>query len=153
MILVNFTAARNLTGIHEEGDSVALSFSTTELVPSRKVSREVQKSIGGHRETLLYHSLRVWTVTTEPLTGADLESLMEFLDSVEGGETFDLEPWRDEEGPSLALDFLLPRLQVAEAVTCKMDSEGYSLSMLICDGTGPANAEYQVSFTAEEVPT
>lgn len=152
MIRVQYTAARELTGTHVEGDPVTLSFSPSELTPGREISRDVQKAIGGKTETLLHNALRTWSVTTGPLDGIEVDAMIEFVASVEGGEPFSFEPWRYETGPSLDLDFITPRLRVAEAITVKMSSEGYSLSRLIGVGTGGAEDYYTVNFTVKEAP-
>lgn len=152
MIRVQFTAARDLTGIHEEGDGVTLSFSCADCTPGRDVKRSQQTAIGGNVETLLHSSLRTWSVSTEPLAMSTLDAMQEFLASTEGGEAFSFEPWRYESGPSLDLDFITPRLRVAEAVTVTMTSEGYTLARLIGDGTGGADDWYQVNFTVKEHP-
>lgn len=152
MIRISFTAARDLTGSNAVGDSVVLSFSAAELTPGRDVSRSEQKAIGGSRETLLHCALRTWSVVTEPLSADTLDEMMEFLASVEGGEAFYFEPWRQETGPSLDLDFVTPRLRMAESPMVTMTSEGYSLSRLIGVGTGGADDYYQVSFTVKELP-
>ena len=153
MIRVTFTASRSLTGIHEAGDTVVLEFSAAEpLILGREVSRDVQKSMSGARETLHHYGLRTWSVTTGPLSGASLEAVMEFVDSVEDGSTFDFEPWRYETGPSLDLDFTTGRFRVAEEIPCYLSSEGYSLNMLVSEGTGGADDWYQLSFTVIEAP-
>ena len=153
MIRVTYTTSRSLTGTHEPGDTVVIEFSAAQpLTPGRKVSRDVQEAIGGHRETLHHYGLRTWDVTTGPLLGAALEAVMEFLDSAEDGQTFDFEPWRYEIGPSLDLDFTTARFRVAEEITCYLSSEGYSLSLLTAEGTGGADDCYQLSFTVIESP-
>lgn len=152
MIRVTFTAERNMTGSHVSGESVVLNFSAAELTPGRKVTRDVQRSLSGKRETLLHNAVRTWSVTTEPLAAETLDAMEEFLASVEDGQSFSFEPWRYESGPSLDLDFLTPRLRVAEAITCALESDNYSLTRLIGDGTGGADDWYQVSFTVEESP-
>lgn len=152
MIRVQFTAQRDLTGVHEEGDSVTLSFSAADCTPGREVTRSQQTAIGGNVETLLHRSLRTWSVSTEPLAMGTLDFMQEFLASVEGGETFTFEPWRYESGPSLDLDFITPRLRMAESVTVTMTSEGYTLTRLVGDGTGGADDWYQVSFQVREHP-
>jgi hypothetical protein len=112
----------------------------------------VQKALGGRRETLLHNAVRTWSVTTEPLAGTTLDAHEEFLASVEDGQSFDFEPWRYESGPSLDLDFVTPRLRVAEAVNCGVEAESYSLARLVGDGTGGADDWYQISYTIEEAP-
>lgn len=152
MIRVQYTASRDLSGLHTPGAVVALSFSCAELTPGRRVVRDIQKALGGQRETLYHHALRTWAVTTGPLGSDALDAVLEFLASAEGGESFTFEPWRVETAPSLDVDFVTPRLRSAEAVNCILDSEGYSLTRLIGDGTGGADDWYQVNFSVEEVP-
>jgi hypothetical protein len=152
MIRIEFTAARDIMGIHDVGDTVELEFSAAELTPGREVSRTVQKAIGGQRETLHHYGLRKWSVVTGPLARATLEAVLEFLASVEGGEEFTFEAWRYESGPSLDLDFTTGSLRVAEGVTCTLDSEGYDLMRLVGEGTGGADDWYQVSFAVKELP-
>jgi hypothetical protein len=152
MIRVQFTAARDLTGNHEAGDGVSLSFSAAELTPGREISRSVQIAIGGKRESLLHNSLRTWSVTTEPLALYTLDAMQEFLGSTEGGESFTFEPWGYDSGPALDLDFVTPRLRIAESVAVTMTSEGYQLQRLIGEGTGGADDWYQVNFTVKELP-
>lgn len=152
MIRVQFTAARDVTGIHDVGETVTLEFSAAELTPGREVSRTVQKAIGGQRETLHHYGLRKWAVVTGPLARATLEAVLEFLASCEGGESFTFEAWRYESGPSLDLDFTTGSLREAEAVTCTLESEGYDLTRLVGEGTGGADDWYQVSFSVKELP-
>lgn len=150
MIRIQYTAAREATGIHDPGDSVTLSFSATDLTPGREVKREIQKAIGGRRETLLQNIARTWSVTSQPLEGVEVDAMLEFLASVCGGESFSFEPWRYETGPALDLDFVTPRLRMAEAANCLLDTDSWQLTRLIGDGTGGANDVYQVSFTVRE---
>jgi hypothetical protein len=152
MIRVQFTAARDLAGTHADGDPVTLSFSASELSPGREIVRDVQKSLSGKTETLLHNTLRTWSVTTGPLDGVALDAMLEFLASTEGGESFAFEPWRYETGPSLDLDFTVPRLRIAEATTVQMTTEGYTLSRLIGVGTGGADDYYSVNFAVKEAP-
>jgi len=152
MIRVIYTAARSLTGMHAVGDTVSLSFSTTNLTPGRAVSRTQQKAIGGARETLHHNALRTWSITTEPLQASTLDAVMEFLASVEGGEDFTLEAWRQETGPSLDLDFITPRFRVSEAASVELESESWNLDEVIRQGTGGADDWYSLSFSVKEVP-
>lgn len=150
MIRIQYTAAREGTGTHVAGDPVTLTFSVSDLTPGREVKRVVQTAIGGRRETLRQNATKTWAVVTEPLQGQTVDAMLEFLASVEGGETFTFEPWRYELGPSLDLDFVTPRLRVADPVTCLLDSESWQLTRLLGDGTGGSNDYYQVSFSVRE---
>jgi hypothetical protein len=153
MIRVRFNAARSLTGNHAVGDEVTIEFSAAQpLTPGREVSRDVQKALGGARETLHHYGARTWSITTEPLAGAELSYLFEFLDSVEGGEQFAFEPWSYDLGPSLDLDFTTARYRIGEEINAFLSSEGYSLTLVAAEGTGGADDSYQVSFTVVEVP-
>lgn len=153
MIRVTFTCARSLTGSHEAGDTVSVEFSAAQpLTPGREVKRDQQVALNGARETLHHYGLRTWSVTTGPLYGAALDAVVEFLDSCEGGELFAFEPWRYDSGPSLDLDFTVPRLRVAEAIDCYVTSEGYSLSLLAAEATGGADDVYQLAFNVIEAP-
>ncbi len=149
MITVEFTAKRNLTGTHAVGDSVTLSFSAQEpLTPTRKVSRTVQTSLSGARETIYNHGLWSFDVITAPVSGATLETLLEFLMSVEDGETFDFSPWEMPSGnPSP-----LPSRWVGQPITCQLDSETVSLQLLASHGTGGSEDWYTASFTVVETP-
>lgn len=150
MIRVTYVAQRELTALHIAGDAVTLSFSAAELTPAWKVTRDQQAALGGRRETLRHNTKRRWSVTTGPLDGASLEAVIEFLGSVDGGESFTFEPWRYEVGPSLDLDFTTQRFRSAEAIECVLESDQWSLSRLVGDGTGGSNDVYQVSFEVAE---
>lgn len=154
MIRIQFTAAREMTGGHLTGDTVTLSFSAAELTPGREVKRSAQIAIGGRRETLLMNTTRTWSVSSGPLEASTIDTMQEFLASVEGGESFTFEPWRYETGPSLDFDFLTPRLRIAEAVPCVLDTESWQLQRIAdsANGTGGADDTYQVSFTVREIP-
>lgn len=150
MIRIQYTVAREMTGTHVAGDPVTLTFSVADLTPGREVKRTVQRAIGGRRETLRHSSARTWSVVTEPLSAQTVDTMLEFLASAEGGEAFSFEPWRYESGASLDLDFVTPRLRMAEAVQCLLDSESWQLTRLLGVGTGGSDDYYQVSFTVSE---
>lgn len=150
MIRIQYTASRELTGYGTAGDIVTWSFSPADLTPGRDVTRVIQKAIGGRRETLLHNAVRTWSVVTEPLSGRTVDAAIEFMASVEGGETFSFEPWRHENGPSLDLDLVTPRLRMAEAVQCVLDVESWQLQRLLGVGTGGADDYYQLSFRVIE---
>jgi hypothetical protein len=147
MITVEFTAKRNLTGTHAVGDSVTLSFSAQEpLTPTRKVSRTVQTSLSGARETIYNNGLWSFDVITEPVAGATLETLLEFLMSVESGEVFDFSPWEMPGGNPTPL----PDRWVGQPLNCELDSESFSLTPLAIQGTGGSEDWYVATFTVIE---
>jgi hypothetical protein len=149
MIKVEFLAKRNLTGTHAVGDSVTLTFSAQEpLTPTRKVSRSVQTSLSGARETIYNTGVWSFDIITAPVAGTTLETLLEFLMSTEGGEPFTFYPWEMPAGnPSP-----LPDRWVGQPLTCQLDSESVSLSLLASQGTGGSEDWYTVQFTVIETP-
>lgn len=151
MLRIRFTAARSLTGAHVAGDEVELLVSAEAVPMRRKVSRSVQESMSGKRETILLHGRRAWSVTV-PLTSPQIgDQVREFLDSCEGGEAFLFEPYYVAAGASLDLDFVSQRFRVAEVLSgAKLESEGYDESVLGQVGTGGADDYYAVNFTVIE---
>lgn len=149
MIKVEFTAKRNLTGAHAVGDSVELTFSAQEpLTPTRKTSRTVQTSLSGARETIYNSAVWSFEITTEPVSETTLETLLEFLMSVESGEEFNFYPWEISGGnPSPA-----PGRWVDAPLVCQLDSESVSLSLIASQGTGGYADWYTVQFTVIESP-
>lgn len=149
MIKVEFTAKRNLTGTHAVGDAVELTFSAQEpLTPSRKVSRTVQTALTGTRETIYNSAVWSFDIITEPVRGATLETLLEFLMSVESGETFLFYPWEVPGGNPDPL----PARWVDAPLTCQLDSDSFSLQLLASQGTGGFDDWYTAQFTVIEAP-
>lgn len=150
MIRIHFTAKRALVG-HAIGDQVTLTFSAVEpLVASRKVTREVQKSLSGRRETLLYNGLREWDVTTEPVQGAKLDLIEEFLQAVEDGTSFEFEPYWSYGAEAADQSASETRLRTSPTVSCVLVSEQYDLAHFAGNGNGGADDWYQVRFTVGE---
>jgi hypothetical protein len=151
MIRISYVAKRALNG-HAIGDPVTLTFSVSDMTPGRKVTRDVQKSLSGRRETLYHNGLRTWSLTTEPVALSTLDALEEFLTAVEDGSEFDFEPWWVYGAAAAAADAAENRLRPASTVRAVLDSEGYSVARLIGHGNGGQDDWYQVSFVVEEVP-
>jgi len=150
MLRIRFTAARSLTGAHIAGDLIDLQCSAEAVPVRRQVSRSVQKTMSGRRETIYLDGRRAWSVSI-PLTSPQLtEQVREWLESCESGEAFLFEPYAAEAGASLDLDFVAQRFRVAEALNAKLDSEGYEEQVLGQVGTGGADDYYQVNVTVVE---
>lgn len=58
--------------------------------PSRRVDKTDVRAVSGATETLYNRADREWTLTFEPVNGDRLNQLLEFLDSTESGEPFDM---------------------------------------------------------------
>jgi hypothetical protein len=151
MIRIRYTATRALAG-HAIGDLVTLIFSPADLMPGRRLTRDVQKSLSGRRETLLHTATRNWTITTEPLALDSLDAVEEFLQAVEDGSQFDFEPWWQYGADPANTDATETRLRTAPTVRCVLASESYEPARLVGNGNGGADDWYQVSFQVEEVP-
>jgi hypothetical protein len=153
MIKVTFTAKRNLlAGLSPEravGDIVELTFSAQEpLTPSRRITRSVQTSLGGQRETIYNHALWAFEVTTEPVSGDTLDALIEFLTSVEDGTPFTFYPWEMPGGNPSPLS----GRWVGTGLSCTLDSEGWSMTLVASNATGGSGDWYQISFAVVESP-
>ena len=152
MIRITYTATRAING-HQIGDPITVKFSAAEMTPSRKVTREVQKTLSGYRETILHNALRSWTITAQPMETTTLDALEEFLQAAESGVAFEFEPYYVEPGSPVATpNSAETRLRLAPVVNCTLASEGYDLARLIGNGNGGRDDWYQVTFTVEEVP-
>ena len=149
MIRIVFTATRALDS-HAVGDDVTITFSAAELTPGRQLTRDVQKSLSGRRETLLHNGLRTWTVTTEPMEGTTLDSFEEFIQAVEDGSQFDFEPWFVVGSPGSDYSATETRLRASPTVRCVLSSDSYNIAQLIGYGNGGKDDPYQVTFTVEE---
>jgi hypothetical protein len=57
---------------------------------SRVVDKTDVRAKGGATETLYHHADKEWSITFEPVSGDRLNQLMEFLDSTESGESFEM---------------------------------------------------------------
>lgn len=151
MLRIRFTAARSLTGDHVAGDEVELVVAAEAVPTRRKVSRNVQESMSGKRETTHLYGRRAWSVSVPLFTPQIKEQLREFLDSCEGGEAFLFEPYYVATEASLDLDFVAKRFRVAEIVSgAKLESEGYDEGVLGQVGTGGADDYYSINFTVIE---
>jgi hypothetical protein len=132
---IRYIALRSLIATHEADTEYLLSVETTALVRSVKVDKTTQRAMGGATETLYSRTDREWSVTFEPLRGAQLAALIEFLDSTERGETFRL---------------MLPG-DVAPGTVCLRADEGYTLAEYLPLGEPAALDWYQTSCTVREV--
>jgi hypothetical protein len=151
MIRIQFTAKRALNG-HAIGAPVALVLSVADMTPGRKLTRDVQKSLSGRRETLLHNALRTWNITTEPLAVSTLDAFEEFLTAVEDGSVFTFEPWHSYGAEAAELATAETRLRTVGAVRAVLADEQYSIARLVGHGNGGADDWYQVTFTVDEVP-
>jgi hypothetical protein len=78
---------------------------------SRRVDKTEVRARGGATETLYHKADREWSITFQPVKGDELDQLLEFLDSTESGEPFEMRLYGTE----------------SSFVTVKRTDEGYDL--------------------------
>lgn len=103
----------------------------------RKTSRKL--SMSGVAETLFYYSKRVYSVQTEPVPLDQTALIIEFLESIDDGQSFTFDPY----GTS---SFRSP----ASAVVIS-DDQGYTQDRFMMRGQGGANDWFQFSFGVREL--
>ncbi len=113
MSSVTYTAKRSVVGSHTAGSTYALDFSAGKLNRKSKTRQKTKTAMGGQSETLRYRQTITWDITTTRVNGANMPLLREFLDSVDGGETFTFDAYGTAATPD-------------NPVNCKIDSDGYS---------------------------
>lgn len=123
----------SLVAGHTAGLSYSLDLRCLEGSPvrTRKVGEESQRTLNDTVETLRYYGKSTWQVQVLLLSSAELLAMREFLDSVEGGETFTF----DEFG-SVAVP--------VASVNVKRIAKGYQEAQI----AGAANV-YTISFDLE----
>lgn len=131
---VVYTATESLLPFRSAGQVVAFDIDFQDARRSRSVEKTVQRSEGGAMEVLKHRAEVQWTITFEPVNGAKLAQLREFLDSTEAGESFLMDPYGTASAP----------------VTVKRIDDGYSEDPFMRNGS--ALTDYFVaSITAVEV--
>lgn len=96
---VTYIATESLLPHREAGDTVTMDIGFQDARRSRATEKNVQVSMGGAMEVLKHRSQSSWSLTFEPVAGAQLEQLREFLDSTEGGESFTVDPYGTSSAP------------------------------------------------------
>lgn len=103
----------------------------------RKTSRQI--SMSGRTETLYYYAKRVYSVQTEPVPLDQAALIIEFLESIDDGQSFTFDPY----GTS---SFRSP----ASAVVIS-DDQGYTQDRFMMRGQGGSNDWFQFSFGVREL--
>jgi len=91
---------------HGPGESYTLE-KGAEIDYERRPVRDVQTALSGSSETMLRRTDRVWTINTVLLAQSELKYWLEFLASVEGGETFTLDPYGTQYTPDDPVSVIL----------------------------------------------
>jgi hypothetical protein len=136
---VTYTAKRSLIAGHTGGSEYSLDLRLVEggLGVGRKVGSETQRSLSDKTETLYYFGKTTWAAIALVLNSTEQAALIEFLHSVEAGESFIFSPY----GSAAAM---------GTTFTARRVTATYNFERL--DGTGatPVDDAMRVSFDIEE---
>lgn len=116
-----YTAKRSLLRDHIADRQYMIEIDTTAGAgPAlRRVDKTEVRARGGATETLYHKADREWSLTFAPVNGDRLNQLLEFLDSVESGEPFEMRLYGTE----------------ASFVTVKRSDEGYEPALFMQVGS------------------
>lgn len=113
MARASYTAKRSLMSGVNENDSITYDFELSVIDRQAKPTRKTQIALGGAQETLRERTEMFWNVTTVPVLESDIENFRQFLDSVDGGETFLFDPYGTLAAP-------------VQVMACTLSSKGYT---------------------------
>lgn len=99
MTTIVYTAVRALTGLTAANGTATLEIGLSDYSRSRTAVRDVQRSMGGARETLYHRADVIHNMTFQPVNGFEKKQLREFLASTESGQTFNIYIYGDESLP------------------------------------------------------
>ena len=112
MAAVSYTAKRSLRAGVTENDSIDYDFQVSAVDRSTKPKIGQSVSLSGWQETVRDRTDELYRITTVPVLEADFDHFRQFLDSVDGGEQFTLDPYGTIAVP-------------VQAMTCVLSSKGY----------------------------
>lgn len=141
MTAVTYTAKRSIISGHIEDTNYSINLAVMADTPgfTRETNDATNTTLDGSREVLRYHAIKYYDIHLAPLKGgAALDVVLEFLDSVEGGETF-------------GFDFYGTVASPASVVSATLDKAGYSLDRYQALGTGGAGDYFTLSFRVRVV--
>jgi hypothetical protein len=136
MTTATYVAKRSIISGHLLGESytIALKLLSTSPGFEREVNATENESLSGHVETLRFHAAKTIQVDLAPLKGGtELDAVLEFLDSVEGGESFTFDHYG-----SIAVPH--------DPVSARRQKGSYSLARHTPIGAGGATDYFSISF-------
>jgi hypothetical protein len=140
MPFAEYVARRSLAPAHIAETPYTLvlpSLTRCDTSRDRKAYRKV--SLSGVPETGFYYAKRIWTVQTEPVPLDEARLLIEFLESVDDGQSFTFDPYG------------YPEARSADCFVVVSDDQGYTKDRLIRRGQGGADDYFQFSFGVREL--
>lgn len=117
MTAVTYTAKRGVINTHTAGDEYSLNLQAVAVDESREVGAETQSSLSNRTETLWYHGTDQWSVRVVVQGASALAALKEFLQSTEGGESFEFDAYGTVAAPD-------------DPITAQRVQTGYSLERI-----------------------
>jgi hypothetical protein len=143
MSFVRYTAERSLIPASptRQGQSLDFQLRLRGLTAGRDVIRKESVALSGDQETIRFRGNKRWeAVTAHVLRGTtEFIQMREFLDSVEGGETFELDPYGTV-GDS-----------PADLRDVKLTSKGYTETRTVQRGAGGGTDYFSWSFAMREL--
>jgi hypothetical protein len=85
-----YTAKRSVLPHHIIDQEYEIEIGVSDEQMSRSVEKNEVRAKGGATETLYHRADVEWSITFEPVGGDRLDALLEFLDSTESGEPFEM---------------------------------------------------------------
>jgi hypothetical protein len=140
MAFAEYVARRSLAPGHVAETPYTLilpSLVRCEIGRERKTSRRV--SMSGLAETLFYYSKRTFQVQTEPVPLDEALLLVEFLESVDDGQSFTFDPYGT------------PDARSSSAMVVISDDQGYTQQRFMSRGQGGATDYFEFSFGARQL--
>lgn len=98
MAVVTYIAKHSIAPGHTIDTEYTILVKAKELQKTFGIKRDDSESISGYRESVIQHRWREWNFKTIPLNATESAIFEEFLDSVLGGEVFDLDVSSNDTG-------------------------------------------------------
>jgi len=95
--------------------------------------------MSGATETLFYYAKRIYLVETAPVPLDEASVLVEFLESVDDGQSFTFDPYGTPGFPS------------SSSAVVVSDDQGYTQQRMMMRGQGGGNDLFQFSFGVREL--
>jgi hypothetical protein len=138
MAVFTYTAKRSVVAGHTVGAEYSLEISIQPSPRAREIVKTEQRSRGGATETIYHRADVTRQITLRPIRASELAAVHEFLDSVEGGESFGFDMYGTIAAPH-------------NLVTCIRIDEALEDTIRAVGGALDASAIYTITFKIREV--
>lgn len=138
MAVVSYLAKRSLKAGVSIGQSVEFEFLCSDIQRRVKVDRSVKKAQGGLREYIKNRSEETYDITTYAVLAEDFDDFRQFLDSVDAGESYTLDPYGSIGTP-------------VQPMLCQMDEDGYTENRVSVRYLSTSFRSFKVADTSASV--